>query len=218
MVAPTIVTSPHGQAATLTNQQRAQIWRVFRAWTGDPAVADDLTQETLIAAWRSDRRPRAEDVLDAKWRRAKAGLGSETISSFAFAACVAIALWTITGQNQSIGTWVVVTTGMDWLSGLVRAFAQVARSTREQVAYAGDLFAFEEQADGFIAAERRTRSAAPAATSKDVPTGDDASAPGIVIRNVSFAYPGGSGPVIRDLTVTIAPGETVAIVGENGAG
>ncbi|MBA2470152.1 MAG: ABC transporter ATP-binding protein [Chloroflexia bacterium] len=173
----------------------------------------------LLTRWRKTRAARADDVLDAEWRRAKAGLGSEAIRSFAFAVCVAVALWTITGQNLSIGTWVVVTTGMDWLSGILRMFAQVSRSTREQVAYAGDLFTFEEQADAFIAAERRTRGTVSAA-SGDVPANvvGNLDAPGIEIRNVSFAYPGGSGPVIRDLSVSIVPGETVAIVGENGAG
>lgn len=41
---------------------------------------------------------------------------------------------------------------------------------------------------------------------------------GIALRNVSFSYPGASAPVLRDVTVTLPAGGTVAVVGENGAG
>lgn len=40
----------------------------------------------------------------------------------------------------------------------------------------------------------------------------------IEFRNVSFRYPGGGDEVIHDVSFTIAPGETLAFVGENGAG
>ncbi|MBI2356987.1 ABC transporter ATP-binding protein [Candidatus Dojkabacteria bacterium] len=42
--------------------------------------------------------------------------------------------------------------------------------------------------------------------------------PLIEFKNVSFAYPNGKKTVIRNLNLTIEPGEKVAIVGENGAG
>ena len=66
MANATVATSPQAQAATLTDDQRQQLWRVFRAWTGNPVIADDLTQETLIEAWRSPHRPTAEPDL-TRW-------------------------------------------------------------------------------------------------------------------------------------------------------
>jgi len=41
---------------------------------------------------------------------------------------------------------------------------------------------------------------------------------GIVFEGVSFSYPGQSAPVLRDLSFQLAPNESVALVGQNGAG
>jgi ATP-binding cassette subfamily B protein len=41
---------------------------------------------------------------------------------------------------------------------------------------------------------------------------------GIQIKNLSFAYPGSDKPTLKNLNLTIAPGEMIALVGENGAG
>jgi len=41
---------------------------------------------------------------------------------------------------------------------------------------------------------------------------------GIVAKNISFTYPGRDTPAVSNVSLSIANGETVAIVGENGAG
>jgi len=41
---------------------------------------------------------------------------------------------------------------------------------------------------------------------------------GIVFEHVSFTYPGQATPVLRDVSLRLAPGECVALVGHNGAG
>lgn len=41
---------------------------------------------------------------------------------------------------------------------------------------------------------------------------------GIAVNNVSFSYPGERSAVLDDVSLTIAPGEVVALVGANGAG
>ena len=41
---------------------------------------------------------------------------------------------------------------------------------------------------------------------------------GIVFDNVSFQYPGGTRKVLQDISLTISPGESVALVGVNGSG
>jgi ABC-type multidrug transport system fused ATPase/permease subunit len=52
-------------------------------------------------------------------------------------------------------------------------------------------------------------------------TGDeivDQTAPSLVLRDVSFRYPGTDRDVLSKVNLTIAPGETIALVGKNGAG
>jgi len=42
-------------------QTRAALLRALTVWCGDPIAAEDLTQQTLLAAWTSNRQPEAED-------------------------------------------------------------------------------------------------------------------------------------------------------------
>lgn len=56
---------------------------------------------------------------------------------------------------------------------------------------------------------------APRAAGRDLPV---AGPPTIRFENVVFRYPGSDRAVLDGLTVTLRPGETVAVVGENGAG
>lgn len=41
---------------------------------------------------------------------------------------------------------------------------------------------------------------------------------GVVAQNISYTYPGREEPAVKNASLTIADGETIAIVGENGAG
>jgi len=166
----------------------------------------------LVNRWAATRTARVDDTIAADRRQMRFRTGSETIRGLAFSVAVAFALWTISGERLSIGTWVIATTGLEWLSWFARWVVMVLRDTREQAAYAGDLFDFEEQADRFIADERRSRHANP---STAVPSSGPV---GIEVDSVSFGYPGSEQPVLHDISLSIPAGQTVALVGENGAG
>lgn len=169
---------------------------------------------TLARHWLAARTAIDDDHLAAETRRLKAFTTGEFIRQGALGVAVAIALWAITDRRLSVGTWVVAITGIQWFSGFAQWTVHLARDARENVAYAGDLFEFEDLADQFIADAERARA--------DVPATAAAAAPGagmeVIVDSVSFAYPGTAQPVVRDFSLTIPRGQTVAIVGENGAG
>lgn len=45
----------------VSEEERRALVRAFRVWCGDPDIAEDLTQETLLEAWRSTTQPEAAE-------------------------------------------------------------------------------------------------------------------------------------------------------------
>lgn len=77
----------------------------------------------------------------------------------------------------------------------------------------------------FLQDMRRFLSLTPAATAVPPPArqraeeADGAGAPPLVqLESVSYTYPGGHGPAVTAVDLHVAPGEVVALVGENGSG
>lgn len=87
------------------------------------------------------------------------------------------------------------------LEGLLSSFS----STAAQALYLDDLFDFFSVTPSI--------SSAPDARPIPRPIQE-----GIVFEDVGFRYPGSEGWAVRHLSFTLAPGETLALVGENGAG
>ena len=84
------------------------------------------------------------------------------------------------------------------------------KALAEQIEYAREYRAFVElpaETLAEVGAEERTGRPFP------VPLRE-----GIRFDGVTFTYPGGERPVLRDVTFRIRPGEKIALVGENGAG
>ncbi|MEH1127545.1 ABC transporter ATP-binding protein [Micromonospora sp. CPCC 206061] len=65
--------------------------------------------------------------------------------------------------------------------------------------------------EGFCALAQERAEAAPP---QRAPLGPDR----IELRGVTFAYPGAERPAVRDVSLTVRCGETIALVGENGSG
>ncbi|HEX4031087.1 MAG TPA: ABC transporter ATP-binding protein [Terracidiphilus sp.] len=111
---------------------------------------------------------------------------------------------TIQGR-YSIGDLTLITTAiMQAMSNIQQAFS-TASGVADQALFLTDLIAFFEmkphvqsKADGLKAPHPITR--------------------GFEFHNVSFTYPGTNRKVLRDFNFTLAPGERVALIGENGQG
>lgn len=91
--------------------------------------------------------------------------------------------------------------GRDTIQGILLA----ASSVYEQALYLRDLFVFLDM--------RPTIASSPNALPVPAAIRD-----GFVFENVSFQYPGSDRWAIRNVNLTLRPGERVALVGENGAG
>src|SRR6185312_5912152 len=92
------------------------------------------------------------------------------------------------------------------LGGMLPGLAGTLGSLHEGNLYATRLFGFLD-----TPASVETARTAKVARSSDRP-------PRIAFERVSFGYPGTDRTVLTDLDVVIEPGESVALVGNNGAG
>jgi ATP-binding cassette subfamily B protein len=58
----------------------------------------------------------------------------------------------------------------------------------------------------------------PSVVAPEIPITEFASAGRVELRDATFAYPGADAPVLRDVSITAAPGTTTAIIGSTGSG
>jgi ATP-binding cassette, subfamily B, bacterial len=121
-----------------------------------------------------------------------------------------------TGLTFAVLLWLLLTGRMDLAVGGAAAYAitsgiaalsQVAFAMNhlyEQGLYFGDYESFSALA----------RQRGEAVTGKPVPTTFDK----LTVDRVTFSYPGADQPAVRDVSLTIHGGQTIALVGENGSG
>jgi len=134
-----------------------------------------------------------------------------------------VALQAIAGK-LTLGSLTLFTQAASSVQGSVQGLLGGAGSMYENNLYLNDLFellatpvGIEGSAgDGSVATERRATGEAAATAARAL---DPATARGeLVFDHVTFRYPGRDEDAVSDVSFTIAPGETVAVVGRNGAG
>lgn len=128
-----------------------------------------------------------------------------TLSTVAYYGAFAYVVWRTLNGEFTIGDLVFLSGSFGQLNGyfqqILIGFTQIAG----QALYLDDLYSF------FDIKPTITEPAAPKPF--PIPLKE-----GIVFDNVGFRYPGSERFVIRNFNLTIKAGETVALVGENGAG
>ncbi len=167
----------------------------------------------LIGRWSALRASRRRDVLEATRRRSLAATAGSTIAGAAYAGGLALVTFAILRGRISVGDYVVVAQGALWLQDILRSMVGGLTRLEEQVQFVGDLFDFRRDAE--------REGDAPTKQALTVsPTPDKGRAAGMKVeaRGVTFTYPSQSEPALKGVSLTIEPGERIAVVGANGAG
>lgn len=114
-----------------------------------------------------------------------------------------IILQVIQGRTE-IGTMLFIISSIERLQGSLLGFLKQVARLHEQSLYITDIFKVFETKPALYRAEH--------------PITLDGGTPEIVFENVSFSYPHKEALTLKDISLTIKPGEKFALVGENGAG
>ncbi|MBF8300775.1 MAG: transporter ATP-binding protein, partial [Acidobacteria bacterium] len=135
----------------------------------------------------------------------------EFLGNLLFALCSVVAIYlamsraafSIVDGRLTIGDLAIYGSAAAQLRGLVESSIALVASLRWDILHIGNVRAFLALPPGGPrgAATRRMRLRG-----------------GIAFRQVTFTYPGAVTPTLSNLSFTIGPGETVALVGDNGAG
>jgi ATP-binding cassette subfamily B protein len=128
-----------------------------------------------------------------------------TISTLAYYGAYAYVVWRTVNGEFTIGDLAFLSGSFGQLNGFFQQILIGFTYIAGQALYLDDLYSF------FDIKPSITEPASPVAF--PIPLKQ-----GIVFDNVGFRYPGSERFVIRNLNLTIKAGETVALVGENGAG
>lgn len=180
--------------------------------------ASALVTESVAAA-RVVRAYRLEAVEEARAAAAFAGLRAslftmgaararldpllEVLGGFAVAIVLGFVGWRVAGGEATIGQFTGFVAALLIASQPIRALGSLNAALQQGIAGLTSVY-------GLMDAPRRVVDAPDA---KPLPAG-----PGRVeFRGVSFAYPGAA-PALRDVSITVEPGRTVALVGASGAG
>ena len=140
-------------------------------------------------------------------RRLRAGLAFGAVSLAAFYGMYALMAGRAARAEISLGDLTLYIAVFRQGQGAIQAILQAVGAMYEDALFMSNLF-------DYLAI--RTGGEAPRAAPPRSPA---RGAPGAIeIAGVSFRYPGRAEWALRDLTLTIAPGEKLGLVGENGAG
>lgn len=127
------------------------------------------------------------------------------IASLAYYSAYAVVAWRTVRGEFSVGELTFLSGSLLRLNGLFERLVLGLTNLASQAQFLDDFFSFMD-----------TRSAMPRPASPrafPAPLRE-----GIVFENVGFRYPGKEGWALRHLSFTLPAGETLALVGENGAG
>jgi ATP-binding cassette subfamily B protein len=147
---------------------------------------------------------RVSDLRSMLRRQLRLRLLGSVATSALTAGAIAVLVYFVTSGRLDIASAVSAAAAVLMLGQRLQGLAGGASTI-----YEGSLFV--EDFTTFVDLEPDIRAARP---TKPAPTGFRR----LAVENVSFTYPSGAEPALRDVSLDINAGEVVALVGENGSG
>ena len=122
--------------------------------------------------------------------------------------CLAWLGWRALQGQASLGDMALLYQALNQGQSLLRSLLQTGGQLYGNLLFITNLFEFLDLTDRVVEAV------------EPLPLPAETASGGVRLQfeNVSFAYPGAAGPILRNFCLEIEAGQTVAIVGDNGAG
>jgi ATP-binding cassette subfamily B protein len=174
------------------------------AWHAKEVRLNDLGS-LLIRRFRDLRRRLRREQIKLSISRTTAGWGAQIVSAIAVYGAYAVIASRAVAGAITLGDLVMFFQAFQRGQGYLQGFLNGLTGLYEDNLYLANL-------DEFL--DLKVQVAEPTAP-RPVPRPMRA---GLVFDRVGFQYPDGTRPVLRDISLSIAPGQVVAIVGENGSG
>ena len=145
-----------------------------------------------------------ENVALSK-RKLVAGALLSIVGSLGYYSAYVYVIWRTVMGALSIGTLYLLAGAILQASTNIQMIFSTLSGVADQALFLTDLLAFFEMQPTIRSKAKRL-------------AGASADPRGFEFRNVSFAYPGSSRRILKNLDFTLHPGERVALIGENGQG
>jgi ATP-binding cassette subfamily B protein len=147
-----------------------------------------------------------EENVALSRKKLLAGGALGVIATLGYYGAYAFVIWrAVTGSYNNIGEFYYLTNAIIQASSNLQQVFSTASGIADQALFLTDLLAFFEMKPTVVSN----------------PDGELIPRPirrGFEFRNVSFAYPGTTRRVLSNFNFTLAPGERIALIGENGQG
>lgn len=163
-------------------------------------LGDHLARRFAVISARLYAATRALAVRRALWSSLLGAVGS-----VAYYAAYAVIAWKAASGTITIGDLTFLAGSLLRLNGLLEGLVLGLTQLASQAQFLDDFYAFMDRRPGL------PTPASPRSFPSPVTQG-------VVFENVGFRYPGKQDWALRHLDFTLPAGETLALVGENGAG
>ena len=209
-----------GVLVRLRYSQKMYRWRQARAsterrtWyyhslvTGD-GMAKEIRLfglgDLFINRFRQLRRQLRRERLTIAWQRSLTELAIQSIATLAVYGCYGFIAYRTVEGSITVGDLVMYFQAFQRGQGALQSVLGSLAGLYEDNLFLSNFYDFMDLRPKVVEAARPQPLPEPIRQ-------------GIEFDHVSFQYPNGTRPVLEDISLTIRPGETVALVGENGSG